>query len=81
MSFDPRKRVAAMLKAQSGDVPAGCYEFAIFQWRFHGIKEDLYCDQSLLLKRSQHILAACLKRQLTSLPKIKKKSIMLRGTH
>ncbi len=41
MSFDSRKRVAAILKARSGDVPAGRYEFAIYQWRFHGIKEDL----------------------------------------
>jgi hypothetical protein len=41
MSFDSKKRVAAMLKTQSGDVPAGCYEFAIYQWRFHGIKDDL----------------------------------------
>ncbi len=41
MSFDSRKRVAATLKTQSGDVPAGRYEFAIYQWRFHGIKDDL----------------------------------------
>jgi len=41
MSFDSRKRVAAMLKAQSGDVPEGRYEFAIYQWQFYGIKENL----------------------------------------
>ena len=41
ISFDARKRVVATLKAQSSDVPAGNYEFAIYQWRFHGIKEDL----------------------------------------
>ncbi len=39
--FDARKRVVAMLKVQLNDVPAGKYEFAIYQWRFHGIKEDL----------------------------------------
>lgn len=41
MSFDVRRRVVATLKAQSNDVPAGKYEFAIYQWRFHGIREDL----------------------------------------
>jgi hypothetical protein len=33
--------VVATLKVQSNDVPAGRYEFSIYQWRFHGIKEDL----------------------------------------
>jgi len=41
ISFDVKKRVVAKLRAQSSDVPAGRYEFAIYQWRFHGIKEDL----------------------------------------
>ncbi|HOP08541.1 MAG TPA: helicase, partial [candidate division Zixibacteria bacterium] len=34
-------RVVATLKAQSSDVLPGRYKFAIYQWRFHGIKEDL----------------------------------------
>ncbi len=41
MSFDVRKRVVATLKAQTNEVLAGRYEFAIYQWQFHGIKEDL----------------------------------------
>lgn len=41
MSFNVRQRVVATLKAQSNDVPAGRYEFAIYQWRFNGIREDL----------------------------------------
>lgn len=41
ISFDERKRVVGILKAQSSEIPAGKYEFAIYQWRFHGIKEDL----------------------------------------
>jgi SNF2 family DNA or RNA helicase len=41
MSFDVNKRVVAKLKVQCSDVSAGRYEFAIYQWRFHGIKEDL----------------------------------------
>lgn len=41
ISFDIKKQVVATLRAQSTDVPTGRYEFAIYQWRFHGIKEDL----------------------------------------
>lgn len=41
ISFNMKKRVVATLRAQSSDVRAGRYEFAIYQWRFHGIKEDL----------------------------------------
>ncbi len=41
MSFDVRQRVITTLKAKTHEVPAGRYEFAIYQWRFHGIKEDL----------------------------------------
>jgi hypothetical protein len=41
MSFDIKNRVITSLKARSNEVPAGRYEFAIYQWQFHGIKEDL----------------------------------------
>ncbi|MBU1488109.1 DEAD/DEAH box helicase [bacterium] len=41
ISFDTRQRVITTLKVQANEVPAGRYEFAIYQWRFHGIKEDL----------------------------------------
>lgn len=43
MLFDTKQRVITTLKAQSDsdEVTAGRYEFAIYQWRFHGIKEDL----------------------------------------
>ncbi|NLD05060.1 MAG: DEAD/DEAH box helicase [Synergistaceae bacterium] len=40
-SFDIKKRVVASLKVYSTEVPAGLYEFAIYQWHLHGIKEDL----------------------------------------
>lgn len=33
--------VVTALKAQTDDVPAGRYDFAIYQWQFHGIKEDM----------------------------------------
>jgi ATP-dependent helicase HepA len=41
MSLDTSQRVITTLKAQTNEVPAGRYEFAIYQWRFHGIREDL----------------------------------------
>ena len=41
MSFDTGKRAVTALKVESNDVPAGRYEFAIYQWRFHGVREDL----------------------------------------
>ncbi len=40
-SFDTKERVIVSLKAQANEVPAGHYEFAIYQWRFQGIREDL----------------------------------------
>ncbi|OGX36313.1 MAG: hypothetical protein A3D87_07190 [Omnitrophica WOR_2 bacterium RIFCSPHIGHO2_02_FULL_50_17] len=40
-SFEKRKRVVTALKVTSKEVPAGRYEFAIYQWQFHGIREDL----------------------------------------
>ncbi len=41
MSFDWKKRVITSLKINSDEVPAGNYKFAIYQWKFHGIREDL----------------------------------------
>jgi hypothetical protein len=41
MSFDTRQRVITALKAKSNEVPVGRYAFAIYQWQFHGIREDL----------------------------------------
>lgn len=41
LSFDAKKRVITNLKVVSNEIPAGRYEFAIYQWRFHGIREDL----------------------------------------
>ena len=38
---DTNQRAVAMLKAQTKEVPAGRYEFVIYQWQFHGIREDL----------------------------------------
>lgn len=40
-SFDTKERVITNLSVASNEIPSGCYEFAIYQWRFHGIREDL----------------------------------------
>ena len=41
ISFDRNERVVTRLKTQGDEVPAGCYEFAVYQWQSHGIREDL----------------------------------------
>ncbi len=41
MLFDTNQRVFTSLKVDSTEVVPGRYEFAIYQWRFHGIKDDL----------------------------------------
>jgi ATP-dependent helicase HepA len=41
MVFKTNKRVVTALKVKSKTVAPGKYEFAIYQWQFHGIKEDL----------------------------------------
>jgi len=41
MSFDWKNRVVTVLNINSDEVPPGNYEFAIYQWKFHGIREDL----------------------------------------
>ena len=40
MAFDAKKRVFTALKVNSNDVPKGRYEFAIYQWQFHGVRDD-----------------------------------------
>ena len=41
MSFDTGQRVTTTLKVQTRDVPAGRYEFTVYQWQYYGIREDL----------------------------------------
>ena len=40
-SLETKQRVITTLKAQSHEAPTGRYEFAVYQWQFHGIREDL----------------------------------------
>ena len=39
--LNTKSDVVTTLKVQTQEVPTGRYKFAIYQWRFHGIKEDL----------------------------------------
>jgi len=40
-AFDIKKRVVTTIKVKDGGIPGGKYLFAIYQWQFHGIREDL----------------------------------------
>ncbi len=40
-AFDTTKRVITTLKVKDQSVPVEDYLFAIYQWQFHGIREDL----------------------------------------
>ncbi len=40
-SFETNERVFTMLNVRTHKVPPGRYEFAIYQWRFHGIRDDM----------------------------------------
>ena len=41
LALEKEDNVVTALKSQTYDVPAGRYDFAIYQWQFHGIKEDM----------------------------------------
>jgi hypothetical protein len=41
LTFDTKKRVMTVLRSKSNEVSKGSYEFAIYQWQFHGVREDL----------------------------------------
>ena len=40
-AIDVGKRVVTTLRVKNNTVPGGKYLFAIYQWQFHGIREDL----------------------------------------
>ncbi len=40
-AFDLTKRVVTTIKVKNQSIPGGDYLFAIYQWRFHGIRDDL----------------------------------------
>ena len=41
MFFNSERKILTSLRATSDEIPAGRYEFAIYQWRYSGIREDL----------------------------------------
>ena len=65
-TFDKNKRIITVLRSKSNDVPKGSYEFAVYQWQFHGVREDLVLQPvssnvvvtkniSSLLKRAESV--------------------------
>lgn len=40
MAFEAEGKIVTSLMVRSNSVPHGKYEFAIYQWQFHGIKEN-----------------------------------------
>jgi hypothetical protein len=60
MSFDFGKKILTKLQAASDEVPTGLYGFAVYQWRFYGIREDLQLKpvalDAVLTDRLPHIL-------------------------
>ena len=43
-SLEIGQRIIANLSAVSREIVAGSYEFAIYQWRYHGIREDMVLE-------------------------------------
>ncbi|MFV0420807.1 helicase-related protein [Oleidesulfovibrio sp.] len=41
LSLNLEQKSITSLSVTSDAVPAGCYEFAIYQWRFHGFRENM----------------------------------------
>lgn len=41
LALEREHNVVTVLKAHTDVVPTGRYDFAIYQWQFHGIKEDM----------------------------------------
>jgi ATP-dependent helicase HepA len=64
LSFDTKKQVITNLMVTSKIIPAGRYEFAVYQWRFYGIKEDLIlkpiASNDLLTEHLDHLLESAL---------------------
>jgi ERCC4-related helicase len=61
-AFNKVSRIATALKVMTDEVPAGSHEFAIYQWQFHGIKEDLVLRPVALLPALTPILTSLLER-------------------
>ena len=61
---DTKQRIITTLKAQTNEIPPSRYEFAIYQWRFHGIREDLelkpVASSAVLTTQLGHLLEKAL---------------------
>ena len=66
LALGREQSVLTALKVQSNDVPAGRYDFAIYQWQFHGIKEDMILKPIALEEALTPDLSRLLEKALDS---------------
>lgn len=59
-AVDTSRKAFIALRAKCPELPPGKYEFAVYQWRFHGIKEDLQihpvCSSDALAARFHELI-------------------------
>jgi len=59
-TLEPEEKVVTALEVWDDSVPAGRYSFVIYQWQFHGVREDLVlypvCESPELRQRIAELL-------------------------
>jgi len=59
-ALEPEEKIVTALEVWDDSVPAGNYPFVIYQWQFHGVREDLVlypvCDSPELRERIADLL-------------------------
>ena len=68
MSLEAKPPAATTLKVQTSEVSEGRYEFVIYQWRFHGIREDLVLKPIASAKELTPRLGRLLEKALDAPP-------------
>ena len=68
LSLEAKPPAATTLKVQTSEVPEGRYEFVIYQWRFHGIREDLVLKPIASAKELTPHLGRLLEKALDAPP-------------
>ena len=68
LSLEAKPPAATTLKVQTSEVSEGRYEFVIYQWRFHGIREDLVLKPIASAKELTPHLGRLLEKALDAPP-------------
>ncbi len=68
LSLEATPQAATTLKVQTSEVPEGRYEFVIYQWRFHGLREDLVLKPIASAKELTPHLSRLLEKAVDGLP-------------